>query len=116
MLWVDHRSYYGPDRRRKRGGIRLRERRRYNCASHPPPLGAALRQLRMHVIDAHGAAGVGAFADRTRAVALLAEAAGETDAAMELQRLSARLTPSRDVRPAVYDALDRVQSVMQVYH
>jgi hypothetical protein len=96
--------------------MRLRERRRYDYASRPPSLSTALRQLRMHVIDAQGPAGVREFADRTRAVALLAEMAKEHEAAIELQRLSMRLTLSRDGRPAIYDALDRVQGVMREYH
>jgi hypothetical protein len=116
MLWVDHKSYFGPDRRHKHA-LRMRERRQYNYAGPPPSLSQALRQLRMHVIDARGAQGVGAFMDRTMGVTVLAEMADETDAAHLLSRLSAGLPRAKeqDMRPAIYAALDRVQGAMRNY-
>lgn len=113
MLWVDHDSYFGPDRRRKLGGLRVRERRRYNYASNAPPLNTALRQLRMRILDAHGP-GAARLSDRARAVANLAAAQGEHDAAHELSAFAASALRGRnaDVRPMLYKELDRVHAAL----
>lgn len=113
MLWVDHESYFGPDRRRQPIGIRIRERRRYNCACNPPPLSTALRQLRMRVLEAEGARAA-AFANRVRGTALLAQMQGETNAANALSALAASATrgSSGDVRPSLYQGLDRAHAAM----
>jgi hypothetical protein len=114
MLWIDCESYFGPDRRRKPAGMRLRERRRYNCAGNPPPLNTALRQLRMRILDARGPAAA-AFANRARAVASLAASQGEHDAAQRLSTLA--VVASRglngDVRSQLYQELDRVHAVLR---
>ncbi|MEZ5958073.1 MAG: hypothetical protein R3C27_12790 [Hyphomonadaceae bacterium] len=118
MLWVDHDSYFGPDRRRKPGGMRIRERRRYDYAGHPPPLNTALRQLRMRILDAQGQ-GAGKLADRANAVATLALHQGEHDAAHELSAFAATALRGRhaDVRSNLYRDLDRVHaSLRDVYH
>lgn len=118
MLWVDHDSYFGPDRRRKPGGMRIRERRRYDCAGPTPPLNTSLRQLRMRILDAQGA-GAAKLADRANAVATLALHHGEHDAAHELSALAATALRGRnvDVRPALYKDLDRVHASLQdAYH
>lgn len=117
MLWVDHKNYFGPDRRHKHA-LRLRERRQYNYAGRAPSLSQAIRQLRMHVIDARGPQGVGTFIDRANAVAILAEMAEEVEAAHLLTRLAAGMSRAReaDMRTAVYAALDRVQGAMNVYN
>lgn len=118
MLWVDHSSYFGPDRRRKPSGLRIRERRRYNCASSAPPLNTALRQLRMRIIEAQGP-GAAALSDRAQGVAMLAASHGEHDAAHELSAFAAIALRGRngDVRPALYKELDRVHAVMHdAYH
>jgi len=114
MLWVDHESYFGPDRRRLHG-MRLRERRRYDCADHPPQLSSAMRNLRMRVLDARGP-GAAAFADRAQSVAFLAQLNNEMDAADSLSSLAmtAARGRERDVRPALYDGLDRAQAAMNV--
>lgn len=114
MFWVDHQSYFGPDRRRVRGGLRLRERRRYDCAGPTPPLRTALRQLRMRVIDARGP-GAGAFVERSTAVALLAEWSDEPDAACELSSLAvtAGRGADHDVRTALYEGLDRAHMALR---
>jgi len=111
MMWVDQDSYFGPDRRRKAGGLRVRERRRYNYAGQPPSLPIALRQLRMRVLDARGPA-ASHFADRTQAVALLAQMQGQYDASDGLASLAMQAARGvdRDVRPALYDGLDRVHA------
>ena len=118
MLWVDQPSYYGADRRIAPSGFRLRERRRENLAGLPPALSRALRQLRMHVLDANGISGLGKFADRARAVALLAYEQGELDAADILNHVANTLTRERegDFRPFIYDQLDRIHGVVQTMH
>lgn len=114
MLWVDHESYFGPNRRRKLGGLRIRERRRYDYAGDPPPLNTALRQLRMRILEAHGQGAV-MLSDRARAVATLAIAHGELDAARELSAFAAAAARGRtaDVRQSLYKDLDRVHAAMR---
>jgi len=113
MLWVDHDSYFGPDRRRKSGGLRMRERRRYDFAGLPPSLPIAMRQLRLRVLDARGP-GAGHFADRAQATALLAQMNHEMETSDELSSLA--MTAARginsDVRPALYDGLDRAHAAL----
>jgi hypothetical protein len=113
MLWVDQDSYFGPDRRRKHGGLRMRERRRYDYAGQPPSLSVALRQLRMRVLDARGP-GAGSFADRAQATALLAQMNHEYAASDELSSLAMQAARGveRDMRPALYERLDRAHAVL----
>ncbi len=113
MLWVDQANYYGPDRRLKPGGLRLVERRRHNLASTPPPLGSALRQLRLMVIDAEGDKG-DAFAARAQAVAALARAHCEPEAASLLMNLAtvATLARTRDIRAHLYNMLDQTHQAL----
>ena len=118
MLWVDHDSYFGPDRRRKPGGMRIRERRRYDYAGHAPPLNTALRQLRMRIIDARGPSAA-RLSDRASAVATLAISYGEHDAAHALSSFAAAALRGRndDVRQTLYNELDRVHAAMHdAYH
>jgi hypothetical protein len=113
MLWVNHDNYFGPDRRRKLGGLRVRERRRYDYAGNAPPLNTALRQLRMRILDARGPAAA-TLSDRARAVADLAAAQGEHEAAHELSTFAASALRGRnvDVRPMLYKELDRVHAAL----
>jgi hypothetical protein len=113
MLWVDHDSYFGPDRRRKPTGLRMRERRRYDLASTPPSLPIAMRQLRFRVIDARGK-GAALFAERAQATAVLAQMqreAGACDALSSIARTAARGV-DRDVRPSLYEGLDRAHAAL----
>jgi hypothetical protein len=114
MLWVNHESYFGPDRRRRPGGMRVRERRRYEYAGNPPPLPTALRQLRMRVLDAHGQ-GAAVFSDRARSVAMLAQLQGQTAAASALSSLAVAALRGRtsDIRPELYTSLDRVHAALR---
>jgi hypothetical protein len=113
MLWVDQDSYFGPDRRRKPTGLRVRERRRYNLAANPPSLPIAMRQLRLRVLDAHGA-GAKLFAERAQATAVLAQMQHEMNASDALSSLArtAAYGVDRDVRPSLYEGLDRVHARM----
>jgi len=117
MQWVDQENYFGADRRRKSGGLRVRERRRYDYVGAPPSLTIALRQLRMRVIDAHGQ-GAAIFAERARAVAELARIQKEFDAADALTALALTATRGvyRDERPALYDGLARVHARLRTAH
>lgn len=108
--WVDHKNYVGPDRRRKRG-IRLNERREYDYGGAAPSLSAAVRQLRMHVLDAHGPEGAAKFVQRVNAVAGLAAQVNELKAAAHLHKIAQVMTQqgaSRDMRNALYPALEKV--------
>ena len=114
MHWVDFQGYFGPDRRQGRGK-RMLERRRENCAGRPPALRTALRQLRMRVLEAHGASGIQDFMARTRAVALLATAHREPEVAQLLTSIASALgrTGDRDVREALYGQLDLVHDAIR---
>lgn len=115
--WIDHQSYFGPDRR-LRAVLRVRERRRLNLCSHPPTLSRALRKLKLGVLDARGHKGVGDFADLVRNVAMLAELYDASDVSDRLNWLARRLYAHRDEdkRPMIYDALDRLHADMDVMH
>jgi hypothetical protein len=110
MLWVDCRSYVGPDRRVAPPGLRIRERRRDNLADQPPPLERELRHLRLLVLDANGLTGVKLFVGRANAIARLAEANGELAIADILTGLSESLLRGHDedARPFIYEQLDRL--------
>lgn len=108
--WVDHKNYVGPDRRKKRG-LRLNERREYDYGGNAPSLSAAVRQLRMHVLDAHGPEGAAKFVERVSAVAWLAEQANEPKAAAHLHKIAQVMIQQgaqKDMRNALYPALERV--------
>lgn len=114
MLWIDHASYFGPDRRGKRTGLRVREHRRYDYAGQPPSLQIAMRQLRMHVIDARGERAT-AFAERLKGVALIARMHNQLDVSDTLSRLAATVSHSprgADVRNSIYAGLDRAYAAM----
>lgn len=117
MLWVDCETYFGPDRRRAGAKLRLRERRRRNCAGRPPSMSIGLRQLRMRAIDASGAAGVDAYADRAKAVALLADMNSEPDVSDILNGMARRLAARRDadLRPQIYTELDRAHAALRLH-
>lgn len=114
MLWVDYANYYGPDRRRARSGFRMLERRRENYASPAPSLSIAMRQLRVRVLDAHGAAAPG-FVERLRGVALIARMHNEPSVANALNQLAAGLSNARgaDVRPKLHAGLDRAHAMLR---
>ncbi|MBS0385202.1 MAG: hypothetical protein JSS00_07615 [Proteobacteria bacterium] len=116
MRWVDCCSYVGPDRRVVPPGLRIRERRRKNLADQPPPLDRELRHLRLMVLDAYGARGVTLFAQRTAAIALLAEAGGEPGIGDILTGLSESLLRrwDDDPRPFIYEQLDRLHGAKRL--
>lgn len=118
MLWVDHESYFGPDRR-VRSSLRIFERRRENCAGPPPPLGTALRKLRMRVLDASGPQRE-AFIASAQGVARLAEMQDEPETALALARLAHMAERARergrDARAHLYDGLDQVETTLRVLH
>jgi hypothetical protein len=47
--WVDNEVYFGPDRRKGGLGKRWGDRRSYDDAGEPPPLGAVMRRLRVQL-------------------------------------------------------------------
>lgn len=72
--WVDNEVYFGPDRRTRGGSKRWGDRRAYNDASDPPPLGAVLRRLRVRL------SGEATAEDRHHAMQLLNLAIAEAEA------------------------------------
>ena len=117
MLWVDQHSYCGLDRRRQRASFRMIERRHDDSACPPPPLATAIRQLRMRILDAHGAS-MDPFITRAHAVAMLARGQGAQAVAAALLSLATIAARSRmsDARPALYEALDRAQAALEPLH
>ncbi len=91
LKWIDIASYFGPDRRSGAFSHFILERRRDQAVGTPPPLHAALRQLRVRVLDAETAEGRRALKDRLTATALLADAQGRTAIGDRLARLAAQL-------------------------
>jgi hypothetical protein len=118
MVWVDHSNYYGPNRRRKPPGLRLNERRREDASGHTPLLSNALRHLRLMIIDTNGQESVDRFIMRASAIAELARERKEVEAARALTSLSAFASRNRDadLRPILYEGLDRVQRSLRVFH
>jgi hypothetical protein len=113
MLWVDNASYFGPDRRRTKSGLRVLERRRENYASPTPSLSIAMRQLRMHVLDAQGANATRVM-QRLRGVALIARAHGEIATSNALNVLADGLGRARgDMRQQLYTGLDRAHALLR---
>jgi hypothetical protein len=113
MRWVDVKSYVGLDRRGKRGR-RLFDRRGESADSTPPSLATALRQLRLRCFDIQDAEGVTAFRERAAAIAQLAEAVGETSAAVAIMRLSDRLegwSEGAALEPVVSDLETELQLI-----
>lgn len=100
MRWVDHKSFFGLDRRQRRAALRLNERRREASDGEPPSLAAALRQLRVRAMAAYTTDGVAEFIERARAVAELAQAFGEIAIGRALMRIVAEVAsrPQEDWR------------------
>lgn len=113
MDWVDYKGYVGPDRRRGRSK-RLLDRRKDNVASRPPSLRTALRQLRMRVIEAEGAAGAEAFVQRVQSIVTLAAIHDEPKVSEMLSRMAIHLMRANgaDVREQLYRALDKIQEAI----
>lgn len=113
MLWVDHANYFGPDRRVRKNGLRVLDRRRENYAGPTPSLSIAMRQLRMRVLDAQNS-DIILFAQRLRGVALLARAQNETATSAALNSLAEALPRSRgDMRQQIYAGLDRAHAALR---
>lgn len=106
LIWVDAASYFGPDRRASAFSHFVLDRRRRNVAGAPPPLHAALRQLRMRVLEADDPTRRSTLKERLIATALLADAQGFTEIGDKLARLAEALDgadadkPASDVLPA----------------
>ncbi len=89
--WVDNEVYFGPDRRTRGGSKRWGDRREYNDAGEPPPLGAVLRRLRVRL------SGDPTAEDRHHAMQLLNLAITEA----ETQRLQACAAELRAAAPLI---------------
>ena len=115
MLWVDQAKYYGPDRR-VANVFRFPDRRRENLADRMPSLDNAVRQLRLQVIDVRGVGPQAMFMDRLRAVSIIADEKGQTRSSSILNGLAGALEKSggKDMRPQIYEQLDRLHGAMAV--
>lgn len=71
--WVDNEVYFGPDRRKGGLGKRWGDKRSYDDAGEPPPLGAVLRRLRVQLN------GVASSDERRRVYELARFAAAEAE-------------------------------------
>lgn len=71
--WVDNEVYFGPDRRKSGLGKRWGDRRSFNDAGEPPPLGAVMRRLRIQLN------GITSPDDRRRVYELARFAASEAE-------------------------------------
>lgn len=90
LRWVDHLNYFGPDRRGGAFSHFFFERRKESAAGMPS-LHAALRQLRVRVLEADNAGARHALRERSTATALLADAQGRTDIGDILTDLASKL-------------------------
>jgi hypothetical protein len=79
-----------------------------------PSLDNAVRQLRLQVIDVRGVGPQNMFMDRLRAVALIADQHGQSKSSQILNGLAGALEKSagQDMRPAIYEQLDRLHGAM----
>jgi len=79
-----------------------------------PSLDNAVRQLRLMVIDIRGVGPQAMFMDRLRAVALIADADGRAKSSQILTGLAGAIERSagQDMRPAIYEQLDRLHGAM----
>lgn len=86
--WVDNTGYFGPDRRLRSGKRLLRERRRFDEATHPPALPALLRRVRVQLL------GLQSAGDREHALELAA-------LAIERAQILQLAEPARMIEAAV---------------
>lgn len=117
MRWVEHPAYLGPDRRLRRSGLRLFDRRSGVDVTEQLSLVAALRHLRVRVGAADHPEGVEAFCRRARAVALLANGHGNRavgDLLMGLvRRLESPTALQHDPRSEIFNELERLAPMLQ---
>lgn len=114
LKWVDVASYFGPDRRSGGFSHFIMERRRRQAVGSPPALQAALRQLRMRLLDAETSQGRRALQERLRATALLADAQGRTRIGDHLMRLAEALERGKgDVAATLQDELLAAEARLQ---
>lgn len=113
MTWVDHKGYFGADRRQGARGMRLFDRRREEAQAPMPSLPTAMRQLRQRAFDAHGD-GAAEFSIRVVGVADLARRLGEHQTSEVLMRLAyvATLGLDMDVRGDILEMLDRAHEAL----
>lgn len=89
--WIDNEIFFGPDRRQGGLGKRWGDRRKFDEAGEPPPLGAALRRLRIQLN------GISTPEERRRVYELARFAVAEA----ERQHLAACANHLRDVLNAI---------------
>lgn len=97
MNWVDHPAYIGPDRRRRAHGLRLLDRRRRSALTDPPTLAAALRRLKLMVLDLDKPEPIARFAQLSAAYSQLCAAKGRPDIAGVLRELAVQIDGDREI-------------------
>lgn len=115
LKWVDVISYFGPDRRSGAFSHFFRERRRHETTGLAPPLRAALRQLRVRVLELKSADGGRALQERLIATAILADAQGRAAVGDALMRLADRLAaaaPGEDLSGALQSQLLAAEAML----
>lgn len=113
LKWIDVSSYFGPDRRSGIFSHFILERRRLKTASHPPTLQAALRQLRMRVLNADSADGRQSLQQRITATAVLADAQAHAAIGDLLMQLANKLeTANRDMSAELQSELLRAEAML----
>lgn len=112
LRWVDGKSYVGMDRRKRRPTLQFGERRSESSAVEAPPLGVALRQLRIRAAVANTPNNVREFAERAKKIAELAAAYGEPDLSDALARLGALVAAraDEDWRQQLNGALEKLSA------
>lgn len=106
--WIDHASYFGPNRRRPGKAFRIRERRCEDLSGPAPSLNVALRKLRLHAFDATPGQHAAAFAERVLGASIIAAQSDALDVQLQLEDLARRILsqPQRDWRSVIYRDLD----------
>lgn len=97
--WVDNEVYFGPNRRQTGLGKRWGDRRSFDDAAEPPPLGAVLRRLRVHLNEVVPTEDRQYVTDLARFALSEAEKQAKAESAREL-RAALQLLVSGDVSAA----------------
>lgn len=99
MAWVDHETYFGPDRRQSRMGLRLINRRQFNHAGEPLSLAAAGRRLTVWSLDVESRQRAVHVAQPLLGMAALLRLHRRNDIAERLGRLALRIKAGEHGNP-----------------
>ena len=108
--WVDNNAYLGPDRRRTRGSRLLRERRKGDESSDPPPLNALLRRTRVSLLGMTSQQDKERTIQFVRAAMEVSDRLGHTACTAQLREVWRALSI---VDPKNHDAVSKVDTLLQ---